>query len=124
MKQKDVDRFEKLVGQLQSVYDEVAVLSKKAPNDALNKFKLNFVNALLEQANEFLGENYVPFNNFSHFDEDDVPQNSDVVFILSQYLQNFEKFRADNVFFDYGTWYWRLEGGGTVETVKPKRLRV
>lgn len=124
VKLKDVDRFEKLSGQFQSVYEEIAILSKKSPNDAINKFKLNFINGLLEQGNDFLGENYIPFGHFSRFDEDDVPQNSDVVFVLAQYLQSFEKFRADNVYNDYRTWRWKLEGGGEgPETVRPKRLR-
>lgn len=133
MKREDVDRFEKLVGQFQGLYDEVAVLSKKSPNDAMNKFKLRFTNSLLGQGNDLLGEKYIPFDNFSEFDEDDVPQNSDVVFILAQYLQCFEKLRADNVIQRYRDWYWTLEasegeegdefGRVYVDTVKPKRLR-
>lgn len=133
MKREDVDHFEKLVGQIQGLYDEVAVLSKKSPNDAMNKFKLKFTNSLLRKGNDLLGEKYIPFDNFSEFDEDDVPQNSDVVFILAQYLQCFEKLRADNVTWRHGTWCWILEaskgekgdehGQVYVETVKPKRLR-
>ena len=46
MKRVDVDNFEKLDGQLQSTYDEISLLSKKKPNDAVNKFKLKFVNTL------------------------------------------------------------------------------
>jgi len=87
MKRVDVDKFEKLDGQLQSTYDEISLLSKKKPNDAVNKFKLKFVNTLLEQANDFLGQIYRPFSDFALFSEDDVPQNSDVAFILSQYMQ-------------------------------------
>ncbi|MEH2124811.1 hypothetical protein [Nostoc sp.] len=40
MKRKDVDEFEKLSGQLQGIYEEISVLSKKSPNNAVNKFKL------------------------------------------------------------------------------------
>lgn len=122
MELQSVDRFEKLVGQFQSMYDEVAVLSKKSPNDAMNQFKLNLINNLLEQGNRFLGERYKPFGTFSLFDEDNVPQNSDVVFIMSQYLQSFEKLRADQVYYSQGTWYWLVEGK-KLQTVKPKRLR-
>lgn len=88
-------------------------------------FKLKFVDGLLRQGNEFLGEEYMPFEHFSEFDEDDVPHNSDVVFILAQYLQCFEKFRADKVYQQYGSWYWELDEGGEekIQTVKPKRLR-
>jgi hypothetical protein len=133
MKRADVDKFEKLVGQLQSTYDEISLLSKKSPNDAVNKFKLKFINTLLEQANDLLGQKYKPFNDFALFNEDDVPQNSDIAFILSQYLQCFEKIRADNVVNQYGKWYWAVEpekneradesGFVYIGTVMPKRLR-
>lgn len=129
----DVDRFEKLVGQLQSVYEELSVLSKKTPNDALNKFKIGFVNDLLEQSHELLTGKYRPYDSFEQFDEDAVPQNSDAVFILSQYLQCFEKLRADNVSEVYGTWYWQIpdrkhedandKGIVSIRTVAPKKLR-
>lgn len=133
MRRANVDKFEKLVGQLQSTYDEISLLSKKSLNDAVNKFKLKFINTLLKQANEFLGQKYKPFSDFALFNEDDIPQNSDIAFILSQYLQCFEKLRADNVVNVYGTWYWAVEpekgekaderGFVYIGTVIPKRLR-
>ncbi|MEH1934689.1 MAG: hypothetical protein V7L14_13410 [Nostoc sp.] len=133
MKRKDVDEFEKLSGQLQGIYEEISVLSKKSPNDAVNKFKLNFINQLLNGSNGFLEENYRPFKGFSEFDTDDVPQNSDVVFILSQYLQCFEKLRADNVQIRPGGWCWVVDaeeneignesGKIYIKTTRPKRLR-
>lgn len=133
MKRKDVDEFEKLSGQLQGIYEELSVLSKKSPNDAVNKFKLKFINQLLRGSNEFLGEKYRPFDDFSEFDSDDVPQNSDVVFMLSQYLQSFEKLRADSVVFRHGSWQWTINAdkGETgdehglvyISTIRPKRLR-
>ncbi len=133
MNRSNVDEFEKLSGQLLSIYEEVSLLSKKSPNDAVNKFKLKFVNSLISKSNEFLSVKYKPFEDFSLFDEDDMPQNSDVVFILSQYLQCFEKLRADNVIIRHGTWSWRVEGGPEdntdddgmvlIRTVKPKKLK-
>lgn len=133
MNRSNVDKFEKLSGQIISVYEEVSLLSKKKPNDAVNKFKLKFVNKLIEESNEYLSEKYKPFEDFDCFDEDDIPQNSDVVFILSQYLQCFEKLRSDNVVIRGGVWYWRVAGdqGDNVDddgmvlirTVKPKKLK-
>ena len=55
MNVKDVDKFEKLWSQLSGTYEEITLLSKKSPNDALNKFKLKFVNKLIAQSNDFLG---------------------------------------------------------------------
>jgi len=129
----NVDTFEKISGQLLSIYEEISLLSKKNPNDAVNKFKLKFVNELISQSNIFLAEKYRPFDDFEKFDEDDIPQNSDVVFILSQYLQCFEKLRADNVVIQHGAWYWRVKGDKNdkvddngmvlIRTVKPKKLK-
>lgn len=133
MKRVDVDKFEKLDAQLQGTYDEISLLSKKKPNDAVNKFKLKFVNTLLEQANDFLGKEYRPFSDFELFNEDDVPQNSDVAFILSQYLQCLDKFRVDNVIMRHGQWCWALKaekgekgderGFIYIKTFSPKRLK-
>lgn len=133
MNKSDVDRFEKLSGQLISVYEEMSLLSKKNPNDAVNKFKLKFINRLIAESNEFLLAKYHPFEDFDSFDEDDIPNTSDVVFILSQYLQCFEKLRADNVVWELSSWYWLVVGddGDNVDengmikirTVKPKKLK-
>lgn len=133
MNRDNVDTFEKLFGQLLSIYEEVSLLSKKNPNDAVNKFKLKFVNKLLSQSNDYLDKVYRPFDDFSNFDEDDMPQNSDIVFILSQYLQCFEKLRSDNVIIKNGAWYWQVKGNATdkvdengmllLRTVKPKKLK-
>jgi hypothetical protein len=133
MNRSSVDIFEKLSGQLISVYEEVSLLSKKSPTDAVNKFKLKFVNKLISESNEYLADKYKPFEDFNCFEEDDIPQNSDVVLILSQYLQCFEKLRADNVIIQQGAWYWRVQGEDDekvdengmvlIRTVKPKKLK-
>jgi len=133
MNKSDVDVFEKLSGQLISVYEEMSLLSKKSPNDAVNKFKLKFLNKLIDDSNQFLTDKYKPYDDFNIFDEDDMPQNSDVVFILSQYLQCFEKLRADNVIIKNASWYWKLKGTKNdevdeygmiyIRTVRPKKLK-
>lgn len=133
MNKSDVDVFEKLSGQLISVYEEMSLLSKKNPNDAVNKFKLKFLNKLIDDSNQFLTDKYKPYEDFNIFDEDDMPQNSDVVFILSQYLQCFEKLRADNVIIKNASWYWKLKGTKNdkvdeygmiyIRTVRPKKLK-
>ncbi len=133
MNKSSVGIFEKLSGQLLGIYEEISLLSKKNPNDAVNKFKLKFINKLLLQSNEFLTDTYRPFEDFESFDEDDIPQNSDVVFILSQYLQCFEKLRSDNIIQSNVFWYWRVEGEDDdkidengmvlIRTSKPKKLK-
>ena len=60
---EEVQGFERLDRQLHSKLTEISELSKKRPNDGLNKFKLKFVNVLLESMNGILGEQK-PFQGF------------------------------------------------------------
>lgn len=118
-----VDRLEKLIGQLASVHLEIAALAKKAPNDGVNSFKLNFVNAIIANCNEFFGNEYKPLPEFEVFNADDVPSNSDVTFIISQYIGAAEKYRTDNIKTEYTRWYYELPEGETpVRTSEPKKL--
>ena len=98
MNKKEVDNFEKYQTQLEGLLNEIGVLAKKSPNDGVNKFKLTFINEVINQANNILGDNYKPFDSFTEFDENELPSNSDVTFIISQYLNCFEKLRADNIY--------------------------
>jgi len=121
IKKEQIDQFETLQGQLQALYGEMNTLAKKNPNDALNKFKLELVNYALAKANSFLGATRVPFAEFQSFDESTMPSTSDVLMILSQYLSAFEKFRAENIYLDYLTWYW--DGPDKIPTAPPKKLK-
>jgi hypothetical protein len=126
MTQQEVDLFEKLQAQLEGLYIEISALSKKTQNDALNKFKLKFVNQILAEANILLDGDYIPFADFSTFDENDMPTNSDVAMMLTQYLNCFEKLRADNIrkesnFPQY--WYWIIDKKlSASRTHSPKNL--
>lgn len=62
-------------------------LSEKKPNDAVNEFKLNIVNNVLAEANKELGKS--PINGFTQFDTDTMPTNSDVLFVLALYQDQF-----------------------------------
>jgi hypothetical protein len=123
MKRKDVDRFEKTVAQLEALHSEISVLSKKSPNDGLNEFKLRLVNSVLQEANSLLKDTYRPFPDFSAFDKDAVPSNSDVTFILAQYLNCMEELRCDNISILHGYWYWGVDGEEpSIRTSQPKKL--
>ena len=82
-----VRRFEKSETQLDSLYEEIGGLSKKKPDEPVNKFKLKFVNQVLNDANEILGQSYRPFADFKYFNEEDLPTSSDVVMMLSRILE-------------------------------------
>jgi hypothetical protein len=124
MKRSDVDTFEKLMAQLQSFHSELSMLAKKSPNDALNPFKLKFVNITLNQCNSFLGKRYLPFPDFECFSEDQMPSNSDATFIISQYIECAEKFRSDNIEQYHGVWWWKIDGQDehTMRAAAPKKL--
>lgn len=111
MKEKEVELFINICGQLEVFRAEISVLTKKKPNDAINKFKLKFINKVLEDANKLLKEKYKPFADFDYFEEDEIPTNSDITMMLSQYLQSMEKLRIDNIFYDNDKydWYWKID---------------
>jgi hypothetical protein len=127
MTKEQVDTFEKLQAQLSGLHTEISALSKKSQNDALNKFKLKFVNQILTEANLFLGKKYKPFNDFDLFDENDMPTNSDAAIMLTQYLNCFEKFRADNIKSADSRpylWYWVVDGKlSNIRTVTPNIIK-
>lgn len=123
MKRSDVDFYEKIISQLNGLYQEITNLAKKNPNDALNTFKLKFVNSTLDNCNMILNGSDKPFPDFERFSEDDMPSNSDVTFILAQYMECIEKFRADNIKIHKGNWIWCLEDPDEIiRTIAPKKL--
>lgn len=124
MKRSDVDELEKLMGQFKSIHSEVSALAKKSPNDAVNSFKIKFINTTVLNCNKFLGQNYKPFKDFDVFDIDDVPSNSDVTFIISQYIESLEKYRADNIRCNMGRWHFKLEDTKEeIQTAQPIKLQ-
>ena len=124
MKQEQVDIFEKVHAQLEGLHNEISALSKKSQNDALNKFKLKFVNQILVDANTVLGDSNKPFADFDVFNDDEIPTTSDVAMILTQYLSCFEKLRTDNVTYSGGKWYWLIDGKQSqVMTFRPLKTK-
>ncbi|MFC3061576.1 hypothetical protein [Paenirhodobacter populi] len=107
---EDIERLEKLVGQLQGLHSEIGTLAKKSPNDAVNPFKLKLVNKVLAMGNEVLGAKYKPFDEFDIFDADDAPSTSDVTMVIAQYMEEAERYRSDNVKMDGGRWKYVLNG--------------
>lgn len=125
MKKAQIDIFEKLNAQLEGLHEEISSLSKKSPNDAVNKFKLKFINQILGEANSFLSKQYRPIDNFESFSEDDMPSNSDITLVLLQYLNCMEKLRADNIGDNgFGSWFWYAENKNTgIRTAPPRKVK-
>jgi hypothetical protein len=91
--QEAVNQYELLNPLLIGIYKELQELSKKKPDTPLNSFKVKSVNRILEPIKELLKEEDVyPFLDI--LDMDDVPTNSDVILVLSQYIKSM------NIFYD------------------------
>ena len=106
--------------QIKGIYSELGILSKKAPDSAINLFKLKFVNQLLSEANLLLGSGYRPFSDFELFNTDDMPSNSDVVLVISQYIKCLEMLKDNNIVWELGTCYWDIEKSkDKIETAPP-----
>ena len=122
MNEQEVELFIKCYAQTQSIYNEITALSKKKPNEAVNKFKLRFINQILENANQLLKENYKPFADFEKFDEDEIPTTSDITMMFAQYLDSMEYLRSDNIEDSQYTWYWLIDGVlSEIKTVPPQK---
>lgn len=119
MERDEIEKFEKLHIQIKDMYNELSILSKKSPDGAINKFKLKFINQLIEQANQILKDRYKPFDDFEKFEEEAIPFNSDVVMIISQYIQCLERYKFDNIKMLSGHWYWELSD--SKEQIKTSR---
>lgn len=106
--EKQISEFIKLLIQIQEVVGGFIELSKKKPNDGVNKFKLSLVNTLLSKVNPIIDKRNKPFEGFELFNEDDIPTNSDVVLILTQYIACLKKFgREQTDYYDHKH-YWTI----------------
>ena len=119
MTKKDVEVFDKLYIQIRGLHEEISIISKKSPNDALNKFKLKFINQILSDANVILAAKHKPFDDFTIFSEDDMPTNSDAVMVLTQYISCLEKYKFDNIEMLSGYWHWKTKSGEQIKTTRP-----
>lgn len=121
----DIPQFKKILNQLEGLHQEISALSKKSASDALNAFKLKLVNQVIDETNKILGNQYKPFPDFDHFDDDELPSNSDVALVLSQYVNSMESLREENiklkVEYDNRTyWIWI---GTEIQTYPPKNIK-
>ncbi len=116
----EATELETVIEQMDSMYSELLLLTKKKANDSLNKFKISLINSLLARCNNLIGEDYKPFDGFESFDPDDLPSNSDVSMILSQYNKSLEMFRNDNIYFKSHVWYYNTDDNTLRSAARPK----
>ena len=90
--EKNIEDYSLLKDMLYAQRQEFGLLSKKKSDGQLNKMKIKMVNRVLEPLNELL-KNEPSHKFLDILSEDDMPTNSDVVLIISQYekaLLNFK----------------------------------
>ena len=89
--QDKVNTYESTAPFLESLYKEIQILSKKKPDGTLNQHKVKLINRLLSDIKTMLSDEadskYLDLVN-----DEDLPQYSDVVIILSQYSAAMDKF--------------------------------
>ncbi len=95
MTKEDVELYNRVFTQISGLYKEIGLLSKKSPNDAVNAFKLRFINKNLEDSNYLLGDDK-PYKDFDYFGEDTFPTTSDVVMMLDQYISALRRLKTCN----------------------------
>ena len=90
--EEQVAKYEVVEPLLNAMFREFQDLAKKKPDGALNKRKVAIANRLLQQALDLVQkEPSRPFLDL--LDEDDLPQNSDVVLILGQAVAALDAFK-------------------------------
>ena len=98
--QEQTDAWDVTMPLLKAMFGEFKELSKKKPDGAVSRGKISVVNRLLERCRMVLDEERsIEFLDL--LDEDDVPQHSDVVLMLSQYVAAMEQFHSR--YFGYST---------------------
>ncbi|MTJ10059.1 hypothetical protein [Anabaena sp. UHCC 0204] len=85
--------YEVIISLLMAMQKEFLELTKKKPEAVLNKSKIKMVNRLLKKCRIVLAwEQSLEYLDL--IDEDDVPQNSDVALMLSQYVAAMNQFQS------------------------------
>ncbi|KAF1725500.1 hypothetical protein [Pseudoxanthomonas japonensis] len=102
-------RHDELMPLLEAMFREFQDAAKKKPDGALNKKKVQIVNRLLESVFEIL-DGEVSRSYLDLLDEDDLPQNSDVVLMLGQAVAAMKAFHKKNYGFSSarGAYGWGL----------------
>jgi hypothetical protein len=104
------DRYDTLMPLLEAMFREFQDLTKKKPDGVLSKRKVEVVNRLLKDVIGVLeGESSRTYLDM--LDEADLPQNSDVVLILGQFVAAMKGFHSKYWKFSHaaGTHRWMIE---------------
>ena len=89
---EDINKYPMLSELLESLYEETKDLSKKAPKDCLNEFKVKNINRVLIPIKQILAKQ--PSVEFLDLlDSETLPTYSDAILVLAQYQAALKQFR-------------------------------
>ncbi|MBU2513085.1 hypothetical protein KJ966_17225 [bacterium] len=88
-----VEVYETTAPLLEALYNEIQTLAKKKPEGTLNERKVELINRLLTDIKKLL-EDETDSKYLDLIDDENLPQYSDVVLILSQYSASMKKFEG------------------------------
>ena len=90
--EKDVAVYERLYPMLQAAHREMGELSKKKQDGIVNTLKIRNINRLLKDLKGILEKD--PSRDYVELlDEEELPQNSDVVLLLSQWEAALQQYK-------------------------------
>lgn len=91
--------YDRLVPMLEAAHREMTELSKKKQDGVVNALKIKLLNRLLMELGNILAND--PSREFVELiDDETLPQNSDVVLLLSQWKSALEQYRKVHYGFD------------------------
>ncbi|MGN5734990.1 hypothetical protein [Arthrobacter psychrochitiniphilus] len=99
--------YDRLVPMLEAAHREMTELSKKKQDGVVNTLKIKMINRLLSELSRVL-ENDASHDFVDMLDEEMLPQNSDVVLVLSQWQAALKQYKAKHHGYDaaYGGHRW------------------
>lgn len=90
--ESQTETYDRLVPMLTAAHKEMSELSRKKQDGIVSPLKIRNINRLLDQLFEVLGDD--PSRGFlEKLDEETLPQNSDVVLLLSQWQAALVQFK-------------------------------
>ena len=112
---KQAETLELVSPLLTAVVAEMRELSKRKQDGILSVLKVRSINRLLEDVESTLADD--PSTRYLDLlDEDELPQNSDAVLILTQWEAAVNQYKAKHQEYDglAGGWVWNLANGDTL----------
>lgn len=89
--EEEVERYKYLAPSLESLYDEFSKLSAKKQDAVVGTYKIKMINRVLEETKTLFPDDPA-LVDLDILDEDELPENSDVVLLLGQFRAALARF--------------------------------